>query len=108
MSRYAKVCIDGKLCDKSCPVPSVDNFGNPYPGCARFRLKTQAEIDRKDDKTSGTDACAASAPGFGCDGRQGTSAESTTPARVPEEAGPVRDCVVPSTSDVRQREKRER
>lgn len=34
-----------KPCPASCPVPSVDNFGNHYPGCALVRLKTQAEID---------------------------------------------------------------
>jgi hypothetical protein len=32
-------------CPRTCPVPSVDNFGNPYPGCALVRLKSQAEID---------------------------------------------------------------
>jgi hypothetical protein len=26
-------------------VPSVDNYGNPYPGCALVRLKSRAEID---------------------------------------------------------------
>jgi hypothetical protein len=28
-----------------CPVPSVDNFGNAYPGCALVRLKTKGEIE---------------------------------------------------------------
>jgi hypothetical protein len=32
-------------CPSTCPVPSVDNFGNSYGGCALVRLKTQAEID---------------------------------------------------------------
>lgn len=33
-----------RLCHKRCPVLSVDNFGNPYPGCALVRLKTEAEM----------------------------------------------------------------
>jgi hypothetical protein len=41
-------------CAKTCPVPSVDNFGQPYPGCARVRLKSMAEIDAM---------CAATEPG---------------------------------------------
>jgi hypothetical protein len=36
---------DDKPCDKACPIPSVDNFGNPYYGCPRFRLKSMAEIE---------------------------------------------------------------
>lgn len=34
-----------KPCPSSCPIPSVDNSGSPYPGCAIMRLKTQAEIE---------------------------------------------------------------
>lgn len=34
-----------KPCPATCPVPSVDNFGNKYPGCALVRFKTMAEID---------------------------------------------------------------
>jgi hypothetical protein len=38
-------CIDGQKCPSACPVPSVDNNGQKYPGCTRFRLKSQAEVD---------------------------------------------------------------
>lgn len=31
-------------CVSACPVASVDNFGNPYPGCPRFRLKSLEEL----------------------------------------------------------------
>lgn len=34
-----------RSCPSECPVPSVDNFGNPYPGCALARLKSMAEIE---------------------------------------------------------------
>lgn len=45
-------CFDGQKCPRECPVPSVDNMGRPYPGCARFRLKSQAEIDAAAVKAS--------------------------------------------------------
>jgi len=32
-------------CPPSCPLPSVDNSGRRYPGCALARIKTQAEVN---------------------------------------------------------------
>jgi hypothetical protein len=48
--RFRKgVCpMDGKLCGPGCPVPSIDNFGNHYPGCARWRLKSKSELGLKE------------------------------------------------------------
>ena len=44
--RLSDWCIAGdRPCVSACPVDAVDNFGNPYKGCAAYRLKTQAEID---------------------------------------------------------------
>lgn len=34
-----------KACPTTCPIPSVDNNGQPYPGCALVRLKSKAELD---------------------------------------------------------------
>jgi hypothetical protein len=34
-----------KPCPATCPIPSVDNFGHKYPGCALVRLKSKAELD---------------------------------------------------------------
>jgi hypothetical protein len=43
---YPRWCAwDDKPCPKTCPIPSVDNCGNRYPGCARVRLKSLAEIE---------------------------------------------------------------
>jgi hypothetical protein len=35
----------GESCPTTCPIPSVDNFGKPYPGCALVRLKSLKEIE---------------------------------------------------------------
>jgi hypothetical protein len=32
-------------CPPHCPVPSIDNCGARYPGCALVRLKSKAEIE---------------------------------------------------------------
>lgn len=32
-------------CPPRCPIPSVDNSGNPYPACALVRLKSPAEVE---------------------------------------------------------------
>jgi hypothetical protein len=37
-----------KRCPATCPVPSVDNCGNAYPGCALVRLKSIAEVEAVD------------------------------------------------------------
>jgi len=37
-----------RSCHDSCPIPSVDNFGNAYPGCALVRLKSAAELGGRD------------------------------------------------------------
>lgn len=50
-----KKCIDRKACDPGCPTVAIDAFGQPYDGCARYRLKTVAEIEgrvRKNDATT--------------------------------------------------------
>ena len=55
-----------KPCPPQCPVPSVDNSGNPLPGCAIFRFKTQAEIDAMTASTVASNEC-------NCDPRPGTT-----------------------------------
>lgn len=55
-----------KPCPPQCPVPSVDNSGNPYSGCAIFRFKTQAEIDAMTASTVASNEC-------NCDPRPGTT-----------------------------------
>ncbi len=37
----------GERCITACPVESVDNFANKYPGCPRFRLKTMEEMEER-------------------------------------------------------------
>lgn len=34
-----------RACPKTCPIPSVDNRGQAYPGCALVRLKSEAELE---------------------------------------------------------------
>ena len=49
MRRFRKsVCpTANRLCPKRCPVPSIDNLGKPYPGCALFKIVLPKLAEKK-------------------------------------------------------------